>query len=64
MHVFFHCERFKTERENCLYSWYSGGHECIDLYNLMMCNNDITIKNLSIYISVILKITDRGSGDI
>ena len=61
-HVFFQCQRFKTERDKYLYTWYTERTRLEDFYALMKSNNDTVIRHLSLYISHILKLTDKDEG--
>ena len=43
-HVFFHCLRFRLEREKYLYSWYTGRNIIGDFFNLLKSESSTVIK--------------------
>ena len=54
-HVFFHCPRYMDLRQFLLYSWYSGGNDILNFYNILQIEDSLKIRKISYYIFCLLK---------
>ena len=54
-HVFFKCPRYSDLRQNLLFSWYSGGTDLLNFYNILQLEDASKIRKVSYFIYCILK---------